>query len=206
MFIPYIDETTLCNKLAQYRIGDTVITLSNIKHKDGIIEAGTKLIITNIRLNPKIPIPRILVNSIDEYEATQDEWTFVYDTKVLSKKIENIFELTSNMFENKDIPVEKPDKHLRAKTNKKKQASAKYWLKGICILLCFYIILGTLLSPLAYLFFRFMTNDPPVPGVITTSITTATFAALFFALSSQYGKLITNHCITRKRNRMEKQC
>lgn len=206
MFIPYIDETTLCSKLARYKIGDTVVSLSDIQHKNGIIETGTKLIITNIRLNPKIPIPQIPVNTINEYISVHDEWTFIYDTKVLSEKSENVFELTSNMFEKVSVLVKKPDKLLRIKTNKKKQASAKYWLKGISILLCFYIILGTLLSPLAYLFFRSMTNDPPVSGVITTSITTATFTALFFALSSQYGKLITNHCITRKRNRKEKQC
>lgn len=214
MFIPYADEKMLCNTLAEYKIGDIVSTLINIRTKEGIIEAGTKVKITDIKLNTKIITPQIPTNEINKYVSSCDEWNFTYIvTPVLTKNGIITAKLNSNEFEKTNVPFEKFNEHFRTKTKKKRRAEAKYWLKGFGILLCFYAALAVILSPLVSLVFYMLTKNPPVLGIIIISVTASMFVTLYIAMSekacARYYKLTSSHCITQKHHafdRKENRC
>lgn len=70
MYIRYATEKDICNELAKYKKGDHVVTLTEIRSAEGIIEAGTRLQIIDVNVADNCFLPLdIARNKIDEYVA-----------------------------------------------------------------------------------------------------------------------------------------
>lgn len=203
MYIQYANDKTICNSLAKYKVGEIVITLSDINCDGGIIEKNTKLQITQIRTSPKITIPKILENKLNEYVSEYDEYTFIYKLKPVASADVNSIELSSSEFESADNFTKDFAVQYRNKKKNKRVAAAKMWAKATLIMLTL-IAIVTVLIGLSFIQLFGMSKE----NITAPSFCAGFLLALFlvnllviapYKTSSMFEKAIYYHCIRKGR-------
>lgn len=202
MYIQYADDNAICNSLAKYKVGETVIALSDINCDGGIIEKNTQLYITQIRISPNIIIPKILANKLNEYVSAYDEYTFIYKLKS-DVSDEKTIELSSSEFERADNFTKDFAVQYRSKKKNKRVAAAKMWAKGTLIILTVSTIITVLIGLSFIQLFGISKENITVPSFY------AGFCISFFLVgfsviapsktSSMFEKAVYYHCIRKVR-------
>lgn len=184
----YATEAQICEALAAYKVGDIVTLLHNEKNGYGVIEAGTKLCISKVTLNPMSDYPKdILYNELDSYYATFDSGVFLYGCYPIDDKGEpdKDFYVPLRYYE-----IEKCDNTIdvaekcREKTKKRNSIQNK-----ICIINALaFVILSAAMFALFWIIFPLEEIPSAMIGTlwetadIVVAIILRAMAALFFAL------------------------
>ena len=71
MFKEYVTEQDICDVMCRYSVDDTVTLLESSSTENGIIEAGTEMIVKKVSLNSCLHIPKVFKNDLSEYDVPE---------------------------------------------------------------------------------------------------------------------------------------
>lgn len=204
MYIKYADNKKICNALAAYHVGEVVAALVDTKCEDGVIEAYTKLKITNIEIKDGIFLPEIPENQLCNYTSDCDEYNFIYTVTPIESVEGDKYDFNSSEFVRADEFVGKEYQNIyRAKEKTRKKAATKYWVKGISLLAAGYIgytiIISLFLLPIFAVFEKNLIVAPIT--ALGISFLAMLFSMLSETITSTFIKLTSSHCITKRKDR-----
>lgn len=209
MYIKFATEEDICKALAKYKKGDHVVTLKEIRNKNGIIEANTELQITDVRIPKDVFLPLDIPQSrLTKYVVPYDEYTFTYTLIPLDHYYNGTaFELDSSNFEYADQAM--PNTYAAKRKNKKK-ANRLYQLKiggpfiGCMFLLaiafCGMIAMPTSMSEINYFLYTFLSIGL---SIVTAGIAVLALATVGYLISgdrheNRIRKYVFGHLIRKK--------
>ena len=201
MYIKYADRTKICEKLAAYHVGDIVVALTNIEGDEGKIEAHTKLDVKGVRIRDGIYIPTIPECQLCNYTSDCDEYNFIYILMPIAPDTDDYYDnFSSSEFIKADEIVDEDFQSIyHAKEKKRKKAATKYWVKGISIMA------AGCITYTAIIMLLFVALKITFPLAVFPAFGYACILMLFSMLnqkiSSIFIKLISSHCIAKRKDR-----
>jgi len=70
MYKEFVTPQDVCDALCPYKVGDIVTLLSDKSTEKGMYEAGTSMVIKEIKLNSSIKCPKVFTEELSEYTAS----------------------------------------------------------------------------------------------------------------------------------------
>lgn len=197
MIVPFANNSQIAAALAQYKVGDTVILLTDKKigsnHYHGIITAGTEMMVDKVEIASSAHVPPdIPLNEVDRYVANSDRYVFRYKLKP-SKQVDDTAAYidteayvlcNSTEIENAETEIKDWNSCRRAKEKSASKAMLKYVGKIILI------ALSCLLLPLPSML---LFSTPPNVGEVVIS------AYLIFLLSALIFVIVFTYLSTSNR-------